>query len=102
MRDEIRKSAPLDLQRAHLDPGAVFDSPRDLVECDQLSRQQKIEMLLRWGYDAAEGAVALEEGMPGREDDLQRQILLALERLHADIDPEHVGPTKQHGLPALG
>jgi hypothetical protein len=99
MTDEIRRTAPINPHRAEQDPGAVFGSPRAVVECEELSRQQKIEILLRWEYDAAEGAVAVEEGMPGREEDLQRQILLALERLHADIDAEHVGPTKQHGLP---
>lgn len=99
MTDKTPKRAPINPQRAELDPGAVFRAPRDLIEREDLSRQQKIEILLRWSDDAAERAVALEEGMPGREDDLQRQILLALERLHADIDAEHVGPTKQHGLP---
>ncbi len=98
MADETRSKAPIDLQRAQLDPGAVFRSPRDVVQCEALSSQQKIEILRRWEYDAAECAVALEEGMPGREDDLQRQTLLALEQLHADVDAEHVGPTKQHGL----
>jgi hypothetical protein len=98
MTDETRSRTPIDLQRAQLDPGAVFSAPNDVLRCAELSRQQKIEILHRWEYDAAECAVALEEGMPGREDDLQRRILLALEQLHAHVDAEHVGPTKQHGL----
>jgi hypothetical protein len=93
------RTSPIDLQRALLDPGAVFASPREVLHCSELSTQQKIELLRRWEYDAAELAVALEEGMPGRDDDLQRQILLALGELHAKIDTEHVGPTKEHGLP---
>jgi hypothetical protein len=90
---------PIDLELAQLDPGSVFETPSDVIQCGALSRQQKIAILHRWQYDAAESAVALEEGMPGREDDLQRQLLLALEELHAQTDAEHVGPTKQHGLP---
>lgn len=88
----------LDLQRALLDPGAVFASPGDVVGHQGLSAQQKIEILRRWEYDAAEQAVALEEGMPDGESDLLRQILLALGRLGANINTEQVGPTKQHGL----
>jgi len=90
--------SPVDVQRALLDPGAVFTSPREVLQSDELSREQKIEILRRWEYDAAGYAVALEEGMPGGEDDLQRQILLALEQLGASTDTEHVGPTKQHGM----
>ena len=97
MTDESH-SSPIDLQRALLDPGSVFASPRQVIEHGELSTQQKIEILRRWEYDAAELAVALEEGMPGREDDLLRQVLLALEQLDAGIDVERVGPTKQHGL----
>lgn len=88
-----------DPQHTHLDPGAVFKSPRDVVQRNDLSRQEKLQILRQWQYDAAEGAVALEEGMPGSEDDLPRQINLALEQLQGDIDSEHVGPTKHHGRP---
>jgi hypothetical protein len=98
MVNETRGDASIDLQRALLDPGSVFTSPRDVLQRDELSREQKIEILRRWEYDAAECAVALEEGMRGPESDLQRQVLLALEQLHADVDTERVGPTKQHGL----
>jgi len=48
-------------------------------------------------YDAAEQAVALEEGMPGDDDGLQRRVLLALNQLHRRMDVEHTSPTKQHG-----
>jgi hypothetical protein len=48
-------------------------------------------------YDAAEQAVALEEGMPGEDDNLQRRVLMALNQLHRGINVEHTSPTKQHG-----
>ena len=66
----------LDPQRGALDPGAVFRSPRDVIECEDLSRQQTIEMLLGWADEAAERPVGPEEGMPGRENDLQGRYFL--------------------------
>jgi hypothetical protein len=42
--------------------------------------------------------VATEEGMPDGNGDLLRRILVALDTL-ADVDVEHSGPTKQHGIP---
>ena len=69
-----------------------------MLDSPDLSKNQKIETLLRWEYDAAEEAVALEEGMPGRESDLLRRILVALSQLTDCIDVEHTGPSKQHGI----
>jgi hypothetical protein len=92
---------PIDPQLAQLDPASVFVTPRDVILCDELSRQEKVNILRCWEYDAAECAVALEEGMLGSESDLLRQVLLALHELDADVDSEHVGPTKQHALPEV-
>lgn len=90
--------SPEELERALLVPSSVFSSPQEVVEDNGLSAKQKIDVLRRWAYEAAELAVALEEGMPNGEDDLQRRILLALDELQAGIDTEHSGPTKHHGL----
>ncbi len=89
---------PIDFERARLVPSAVFASPWDVVACPDLSREEKVDVLLRWAYDAAELAVAREEGMPGAEDDQQGQILSALQALQEHIDTERAGPTKHHGL----
>ena len=86
------------LEIAILERGSVFGSPENVLENLELSRDQKIAILLRWEYDAAEEAVALEEGMPGQESDLQRRILVALGKLTDGIDIEHTGPSKQHGI----
>jgi len=37
--------------------------------------------------------------MPNGESDLLRRILLALNQFGGGTDVEHVGPTKQHGIP---
>lgn len=92
------KIPPIDLNKALLDPAAVFETPEEVEGCAQLSNEQRIEILRRWEYDASEGVVATEEGMPDGENDLLRRVLLALDRLTGDVDVEKSGPTKQQGL----
>lgn len=89
----------VDLDRALLDPTSVFASPEALAGHEDLTVEQKVEILRRWEYDASETSVATEEGMPGGDGDLLRRILLALSRLAGGLDVEQVGPTKHHGLP---
>ena len=88
----------LDKQLALLDPGAVFATPEEVRDSTELTTAEKTDILRRWAYDAAEVAVAVEEGMrdSGR-DDLQRRIFLVLEALGGDF--RATGPSKQHGLP---
>lgn len=89
---------PDQLEKAMLEPAAVFDGPEDVVGASDLAKDQKVEILRRWEYQAADEAVALEEGMPGEESDLLRRILVALGELTGSLDLEHTPPTKQHGL----
>jgi len=93
------KSEPIDMDQALLNPGSIFDSPEALLQYDGLSKEQKIEILRRWEYDASEVCVSVEEGMPGGERDLLRSILLAFDKLTGGINVGEVGPTKQHGIP---
>ena len=89
---------PDQIEQAMLDPAAVFDAPEAVLGDESLSKDQKIEILRRWEYNAAEEAVALEEGMPGEEGGLLRRILVALGELTGPLDLERTSPTKQHGL----
>ena len=88
----------VDMDRALLDPGSVFAAPEDVLGHKGLSRQQKIDLLRRWEYDASEVSVSTEEGMRGDNGDLLQRILRALSQLGSGIDSEHVAPTKQHGI----
>jgi len=72
-------------------------SPEEILADQRLTRQEKAELLCRMSYDAAEEAVALEEGMPGDDDGVARRVLLALAQLQRGMDVEHTSPTKQHG-----
>lgn len=80
-----------------LDPGAFFRTPQEVLERTDLSREEKIEILRHWEYDARELQVAEEENMPGEEPTLLTQIHEALHALNAQIDTEHTPPTKHGG-----
>ena len=90
---------PTEIEKILLDPVSVYKRPEDVLADAVLSNGEKVEVLLSWQYNASDEAVALEEGMPGEETDVLRQILIALGRLAGPIDVEHTAPTKQHGLP---
>lgn len=86
------------LERARTDPSSVFVNPDEVTDHPELTLEQKLEILRSWEYDAAEVAVAEEEGMRGPEDDLLRRIILAIGRLTPAEEVDAVSPTKQHGM----
>ena len=91
----LRRNAGAPLAATH----STLSSPRALALDPHLTRSEKLRLLYQWAYDAAERDVATEEGMPGSDEDLQREVQLALKALQVDIDTEHSGPTKHHGIP---
>jgi hypothetical protein len=50
-----------DIEKALLNPAMVFKNPQEVVESNDLSPEQKIEILRRWEYDVRELQVADEE-----------------------------------------
>lgn len=83
--------------RAQPDPTLATASPQAILNHPGLTREEKIELLRSRQYDAAEVAVAEEEGMQGPENDQMRDILLALAQLTHGEHHVTVAPTKQHG-----
>lgn len=79
-------------------PGLALATPEEIVISPCLSWQEKVDVLRSRQYDAAELAVAEEEGMAGPENDQLQRILNALAELTGGEDAEFVAPTKQHGL----
>ena len=79
-----------------LDPTSVFKDPEEVVVAsDELNRNQKIEILRRWEYDARQLEVAEEEaGMAVRRPDMFDRVVQALHALGAERDTEHSPPTK--------
>ncbi len=56
-----RLTIMIDVQKAMLDPTMVFEDPMDVVANAELTRDQKIEILRRWEYDARQLEIAEEE-----------------------------------------
>lgn len=86
-----------DKNKTFIDPGAVFKTPEEVLKRTDLSREQKIEILCQWEYDARELEVAEEENMPGDRPGLLAQIHQALHALNAHLDTERASPTKHGG-----
>ncbi len=85
----------LDIKKAMLDPTRVFTDPSEVVADLELTRDQKIEILRRWEFDAHELEVAEEEaGMAVLHPEMFDRIVEALHALGAERDTEHTPPTK--------
>jgi hypothetical protein len=88
------RGSKMDFEKAKLDPAAVFKSPQEVFSSQELSLEQKIEILQRWEQDATLMEVAEEEGMPGPQPKLLQPIRDALHALNYWPDTEHSGPSK--------
>jgi hypothetical protein len=100
MDEELPKTRMImhHFENAKIDPSSEFKSPQDIIVDDNLSREQKIDLLKRWAYDAREIAVAEEENMRGSNDRhhvILEAILKSLLILGIDSDQEKSPPTKQ-------
>ena len=85
----------IDLKKAMLAPTMVFKDPKDVVANVELTRDQKIEILRRWEYDARQLEVAEEEaGMAVRRPEMFDRVVQALHALDVKRDMEHTPPTK--------
>jgi len=87
----------VDIEKAFLDPSSVFSVPGDVLSAEGLTREQKIEILKRWEYDARELEVATEENMAGSNSSCLQDIIKALDELGYDPDLDRDPPTKQGG-----
>ena len=85
----------IDVNKAMLAPTMVFEDPMNVVANDELTRDQKIEILRRWEYDARQLEIAEEEaGMAVRRPEMFDRVLQALHALGVERDIEHTPPTK--------
>ncbi|HEV8340754.1 MAG TPA: hypothetical protein VGR30_00100 [Candidatus Binatia bacterium] len=87
----------VDLEKALINPGSVFRTPEEVLQSNDLSREQKIEILRRWEYDVRELQVAEDESMTGPQPVTLDVVLNALRALGASSDPDRSAPTKQGG-----
>ena len=85
----------IDVTKAMLDPTMVFKEPKDVVASNELTRNQKIEILRRWKYDAQQLEVAEDEaGMAVRRPEMFDRVVQALHMLDLERDTAHPPPTK--------
>ena len=89
----------IDVEKALLNPAAIFKAPQQVVDTNDLSREQKIEVLRRWEYDVREVQVLDDESLTAKETHAVTldSVLTALRSLGAPIDVERTAPTKQGG-----
>ncbi|MGF1461357.1 MAG: hypothetical protein ACFBSG_20310 [Leptolyngbyaceae cyanobacterium] len=87
----------MDFEQAKLNPASVFESPAAVSTTDELTSEQKVEVLRQWEYDAQELQVAAEENMAGGSYNLLAEVLAALRSLDAEGNPSNSSPTKQGG-----
>lgn len=71
----------VDLERAKLSPGVVFASPREVVEHDAFTLEEKIAILERWRQTAIQLETAQGENMQSSRESNLQQVLLALLKL---------------------
>ena len=71
----------MNLQQALDDPSSVFAAPADVVRSGDFSREQKIQILRRWEYDARSLEVAQDENMMGGRGSMLAEVLDALHTL---------------------
>lgn len=82
-------------EKGDASPTIGFKDPKEVVANDELTRDQKIEILRRWEYDAHEPAVAEEEaGMAVRRPKMFDRVFQALHTLGVERDTVHTPPTK--------
>lgn len=86
-----------EINKMFQNPADVFRSPNEILQKQDLSVKQKIEILKRWEYDERELAVAEEENMTGGPPGKLADILKALQQLEANNHSKEAPPTKQGG-----
>jgi hypothetical protein len=85
----------IDLRKALLDPTVVYENPIEVLADASLTREQKIEILRSWEYDARALEIAEEEaGMSVIRPEMLDLIINALRLIGAKRDTERTPPTK--------
>jgi len=90
-QSSVRRSLP-DLDRALVNPSAVFSSPAEIVRHPLLSHFSKREILLRWAWDEYLLDTAGDDGMPDGPPSRLGEVRAALLDLGEDWDPHPAAP----------
>jgi hypothetical protein len=84
---------PINVERALVDPRAVFQEPVEVLACADLDDAHKRQILECWRQGALELQVADDEAMTGGEEPMLQRVLDAIRTLRApDRHPDPAGP----------
>ena len=72
---------PLAIEKALISPTSIFDRPAEVIACEHLSRDQKLQILKRWETDAQSLERATDENMSGGEQPPIDEISNAISKL---------------------
>jgi len=86
---------PLELNRALVNPAAVFRSPEGVVRHPLLSLACKREILWRWAWDEYLLDLALADGMPEGEPSQLAEVKAALRHLGQEWTPDPAAPASR-------
>jgi hypothetical protein len=77
------------VERALVDPRAVFEEPIEVLACADLDAAHMRQILECWHQDALELQAADDEAMSGGEEPMLKRVLDAIRTLerHTDVPP---------------
>jgi hypothetical protein len=81
-----------ELDRALVNPAAVFRSPEEVVRHPLLTLDCKREILWRWAWDEYLLELAAEEGMSGSDASRLPEVRSALRLLGTEWSPDPAAP----------
>lgn len=72
----------IDINKALLDPTSVFNNPKEVYDCKDITQNIKIDILKRWQYDCLELEAADDENMTSTgQSDILDEVLHYLDLL---------------------
>ena len=77
---------PINVERALVDPRAVFQEPVEVLACADLDDAHKRQILECWRQGALELQVADDEAMSGGEESRLKRVLDAIRTLERQTD----------------
>jgi hypothetical protein len=88
----------IDIDRVMLKPAAIFQPPTEVVGHPDLSREQQIEILRRWAYNARAMEVSEEENMASPYPSGLQPIMKALHALGVESSANSATATMHGGV----
>jgi hypothetical protein len=79
-------ATPINVERALVDPRAVFKEPNEVLACADLDAAHKRQILECWRQDALELQAAEDEAMSGGEEPMLKRVLDAIRTLERQTD----------------